>query len=98
MPNDCLNTPICTCTKCGSSEPSIETLRAQIAELTAQRNMAIQHLAEWGVAIDINGSGWDDWDEYYKDAMYDRPNALREIRELLKVAIEEARKRRENRY
>ena len=71
---------------------------ARIAELTAQRNMAIQHLAEWGVAIDVNGSGWDDWDEYYKDVMYDRPNRLQQIRDLLKSAIEDARKSRENRY
>lgn len=66
---------------------------SQIAELTAQRNMAIQHLAEWCVAIDVNGSGWDDWDEYYKDVMYDRPNRLQQIRDLLKSAIEEARHR-----
>ena len=66
---------------------------ATIEELTRQRDAAIQHIAEWCVAIDVNGSGWDDWDEYYKDAMY-RDNALPEIRGLLVDAIEAARKRR----
>ena len=64
-----------------------------IEDLTRQRDAAIQHIAEWCVAIDVNGSGWDDWDEYYKDAMY-RENALPEIRVLLVDAIEAARKRR----
>lgn len=57
-----------------------------------QRDAAIQHIAEWCVAIDVNGTGWDDWDEYYKDAMY-RESALPDIRALLVDAIEAARKR-----
>ena len=50
--------------------------------------IALQMLAEWVVSIDKNGTGWDDWDEYYKDAAYrDSP-----IRKDLDEAIYEARK------
>ena len=66
--------------------------RADAAE--AQRDAAIKHIAEWCVAIDVNGGGWDDWDEYYKDAMYSDRNSLPEIRELLVEAIEAERKQR----
>jgi hypothetical protein len=50
----------------------------EIAELKAQRDLAISMLVAWCVAVDENGSGWDNWDEYYKDAMY-RPSPLREL-------------------
>lgn len=66
--------------------------RADAAE--AARDVAIKHIAEWCVAIDENGAGWDDWDEYYKDAMYDSRTALPEIRGLLVDAIQTARKQR----
>lgn len=66
-----------------------------LEEVIKQRDAAIQHIAEWCVAIDINGSGWDDWDEYYKDAMY-RDGALPEIRDLLVEAINAARQRRDS--
>ena len=39
--------------------------------------IAIQMLADWVAAVDINGTGWDDWDEFYKDAAY-REGPLRE--------------------
>ena len=42
-----------------------------------QRDMAIWMLAEWAAAIDRNGTGWDDWDEYYKDTAF-RPGPLRQ--------------------
>ena len=38
-------------------------------------DVALEMLAEWVVAID-GGTGWDDWDECYKDAAY-RPCAIR---------------------
>ena len=66
--------------------------RADAAE--AQRDAAIKHIAEWCVAIDVNGGGWDDWDEYYKDAMYSDRKSLPEIRSMLIEAIESARKQR----
>ena len=47
-------------------------------------------LADWCVAVEMGGTGWDDWDEYYKDAMY-RPGPMREE---LDRAIAEARTRR----
>jgi len=67
--------------------------RAEAAETA--RDIAIKHIAEWCVAIDENGAGWDDWDEYYKDAMH-RKNELSEIRSLLDDAISDARKERAN--
>lgn len=75
------------------SRQACEEGATAIEELTRQRDAAIQHIAEWCVAIDVKGNGWDDWDEYYKDAMY-REDALPEIRGLLVDAIESARKRR----
>ena len=54
------------------------------------RDVAVQMLAQWCVAVDENGAGWDDWDEHYKDAMY-RPGPLRER---LDKAILEARNER----
>jgi hypothetical protein len=60
----------------------------EVERLTAERDMAIDYLARWCVAVDVNGTGWDDWDEHYKDAAY-RPSP---IRELLDAAIAEAQK------
>lgn len=69
--------------------------RADAAE--AQRDAAIRHIAEWCVAIDVNGGAWDEWDDYYKDALY-RAGALPEIRVLLVDAIASARNRRANAF
>lgn len=55
--------------------------------LRAERDAAIEMLAGWCVAVDENGTGWDDWDEHYKDAMY-RSGPLRG---LLDAAIDNAR-------
>ena len=50
--------------------------------------VAIGMLADWCVAVDQNGAGWDDWDEHYKDAMY-RPCPIREqLDEAIKSAME----------
>jgi len=65
----------------------VEALRADAERLTGERDVAIGMLAYWCVAVDHNGTGWDDWDEHYKDAMY-RPCL---IRELLDSAIDAAR-------
>ena len=65
----------------------IEALRADAERLTGERDVAIGMLAYWCVAVDQNGTGWDDWDEHYKDAMY-RPCP---IRELLDKEIDAAR-------
>lgn len=63
----------------------LANLRARVAELEreaervrGQRDTAISMLAAWCVAVDKNGSGWDDWDEHYKDAAY-RPGPVREL-------------------
>ena len=47
-------------------------------ELVKERDIAIAMLAAWCVAVDENGTGWDDWDEHYKDAAY-RPGPLRKL-------------------
>ena len=56
----------------------VEALRADSERLTGERDVAIGMLAYWCVAVDQNGTGWDDWDEHYKDAMY-RPCPIREL-------------------
>lgn len=63
-------------------ETEIEVLRNDL-------DTALCMLADWCVAVDENGTGWDDWDEYYKDAMY-REGPLRAQ---LDKAIAEARER-----
>lgn len=69
-----------------------ETLVARVAELSTQRDAALGMLAKWCVAVDMNGTGWDDWDYHYKDAMY-RPGPLRA---LLDHEIAVARAQRES--
>jgi hypothetical protein len=39
---------------------------------------ALNLLAGWCDAVKNGGTGWDDWDEWYKDACY-RPGPLREL-------------------
>ncbi len=41
----------------------------QLNLVTQERNMAISMLAYWIELVDNNGTGWDDWDEGYKDAI-----------------------------
>jgi hypothetical protein len=65
----------------------ISDLRDELQDKDDQLQAAIMMLAEWCVAVDENGTGWDDWDEHYKDAMY-RPGTLRER---LDVAISKVR-------
>lgn len=69
---------------------AMQEMQAEIDALKAQRDVAIKHIAEWCVAIQQNGAGWDDWDEYYKKACC-RDNALPEIRGALNAAIAKAR-------
>ena len=71
----------------------VDRLAIRLEEATKQRDVAIKHIADWCIAIDVNGGGWDDWDDYYKDAFY-REQELPEIRELLVDAFESARKQR----
>jgi hypothetical protein len=60
-------------------------------KLQRDLDIALWMLASWCGAIQKNGSGWDDWDEYYKDACY-RPGPLREQ---LDVIMEEVKKQYE---
>lgn len=54
-----------------------------------QLEAAITLLAEWTLSVD-RGTGWDDWDECYKDARY-RPGPLREL-----IDAERARLKRDD--
>ena len=69
----------------------IEGAISENEQLRRDLDVAIGMLAAWCVAVDVNGTGWDDWDEYYKDAAY-RPGPLRER---LDAAIAEVRKQRQ---
>lgn len=53
-------------------------LDAEIKRLTEERDCAVQMLADWCDAVRDNGTGWDDWDEHYKDADF-RPCLIREL-------------------
>ena len=63
---------------------SCDACAAQGAAQTApvdtavQRDAAIGMLADWVHAVNTNGTGWDDWDEHFKDAAF-RPGPLREL-------------------
>lgn len=59
-------------------EDELAALRAKLQAAEAERDAAVFMLAEWCVCVELNGSGWDDWDECYKDAAY-RPGPLREL-------------------
>ena len=74
----------------GGRSDSTEVLATEIEVLRNDLNTALWMLAEWCVAVDENGTGWDDWDEYYKDAMY-REGPLRSQ---LDKAIAEVRAQR----
>ena len=63
-----------------------DLIEAQAREI----EIAIGMLADWCIAVDEVGAGWDDWDECYKDAMYrDGP-----LRNKLDIAIASRRSRR----
>ena len=47
-------------------------------DTAVQRDAAIGMLADWVHAVNTNGTGWDDWDEHFKDAAF-RPGPLREL-------------------
>jgi hypothetical protein len=59
------------------AKKDISTLAAEIEALKEVNATALGLLAAWCCAIERNGTGWDDWDEYYKDAAF-RPGPLRE--------------------
>lgn len=66
----------------------IDCVVAENNQLRRDLDMAITMLAEWCVAIDRHGGGWDYWDDHYKNTMY-RPGPLREQ---LDAAIARARR------
>lgn len=63
--------------------------RELIEQLIAERGEAVRMLADWVARVSEVGSGWDDWDEAYKNAGY-RPCGIRAI---LDLEIERAKER-----
>ena len=55
-----------------------EDVLKKINQLTSERDVAVQMLADWCDAVRDNGTGWDDWDEHYKDADF-RPCLIRNL-------------------
>lgn len=49
-----------------------------------------EFIRNWCEAIDKNGTSWDDWDEYYKDAYYrDNTKVYQILRKYTKFEKEE---------
>lgn len=72
-------------------ERQLSEVRAELARVQGERDLALEMLAEWCVVVEMNGSSWDDWDEHYKDAAYrDGP-----LRQLLDKALTAARAMKE---
>lgn len=63
----------------------IAELEQALHDRSSERDTAIGMLADWCVAVELNGASWDDWDEHYKNASF-RPCG---IRDLLDAAIYE---------
>jgi hypothetical protein len=61
-----------------------------IEHLTLQRDEAVKLIADWCVSIEVNGTGWDDWDEHFKNATYETRNAVPNIRSLLDKAMDQS--------
>lgn len=66
-----------------------DLLEEELESTKSERDMALRLLAEWCVAIQMNGTGWEDWDVYYKVAMY-RQGPLRALLDehIAKVQLE----------
>jgi hypothetical protein len=64
-----------------------EKLLARVQQLEAAATRALTTLTEWCDRITEGGTGWDDWDEYYKDANYERkgrPSVIDDLKAALK--------------
>lgn len=47
-----------------------DALRVNLEKATKALENAISGIEAWCKAIQENGTGWDDWDEHYKDFAY----------------------------
>lgn len=62
-----------------------------IDELRAERDGLARMLADWCVRVNRVGTGWDDWDEAYKNAAYSsRETSPPSLRSLIDEAIRKA--------
>lgn len=62
--------------------------REAVANGSVLLDHAVNLLASWCVAIEDVGTGWDDWDEFYKDANC-RPGPLRDLIDAAKAKVRE---------
>lgn len=61
------------------------TIQEELQKATRERDIAVSMLADWVIRVKHTGTGWDDWDEAYKNAAYrDCP-----IRELIDSKVKE---------
>jgi hypothetical protein len=64
-----------------------EKLLARAEKLEAAATRALTTLTKWCDRITEGRTGWDDWDEYYKDANYERkgrPSVIDDLKAALK--------------
>src|SRR5688572_23715275 len=66
---------------------ALKVLAHEFRKLRLERDEAIDMLADWCLRVDKVGTGWDDWDEGYKNAMY-RPCGIRELIDAAKKRLE----------
>jgi len=71
--------PAATCPDCdGVGEARRFHRPAGLQVVQDQRDIAINMLAKWCVAVKTKGSGWDAWDAHYKNVLFG-PGPLREL-------------------
>jgi len=56
----------------------VDRLEHEKKAIQAKLDFSVELLADWCVAVNENGSGWDYWDGYYKEAMWGN-NLIREL-------------------
>ena len=76
----------------GDWQDKAKQLTTELAAALAERDEAVELLGEWCVRVKLVGTGWDDWDEGYKNAMYS-PTRTPELRAALDAAIEKAKQK-----
>ena len=71
-----------------STAQQLQVLKKRAERAEHARDIALSLLADWVARVQCVGTGWDDWDEAYKEAAYRESP----IRAELDAAIAEAEK------
>jgi hypothetical protein len=61
---------ICCKNRVAKAEAERDAAMAEAARLSILANDILDDVQAWCDAIDQNGTGWDDWDEHYKNFAY----------------------------